>query len=91
MCSFNHKLRNFPFLVRRNAPRKISPYDIVLRYLVWFMACRCVTILRARRRRKLYGWSEPYDVLDQSCAGITVVVYGYGYAYDRPVETLVVP
>jgi hypothetical protein len=52
------------------------------------MVCRWVTIWRARRNRKFYGWSEPYDFLDQSCARMLFVVYGYSYGYGRPVETL---
>jgi hypothetical protein len=54
------------------------------------MACRWVTFLRARRNRKVYGLSETYDFLDQSCARMFLVVYGYGYGYGRPVETLLV-
>jgi hypothetical protein len=82
------------FLVRRNANRKSSPHGIVLHYLAvleyMVMVCRWVTIWRARRNRKFYGWSEPYDFLDQSCARMFFVVYGYGYGYGRPVETLLV-
>jgi hypothetical protein len=50
------------------------------------MACRSVTILRARRNSKFYGHSEQHVFLDQSRARIVVVVYGYGSG--RPVETL---
>jgi hypothetical protein len=52
------------------------------------VACRWVTFLRARRNRKVYGLSETYDFLDQSCARMFLVVYGYGYGYGSPVETL---
>jgi hypothetical protein len=52
------------------------------------MACRWVTILRARRNRKFYGRSEPYAFLGQSRARFIFVVYGYGYGYGGPVETL---
>jgi hypothetical protein len=52
------------------------------------MACRWVTFLRARRTRKVYGLSETYDFVDQSCARMFLVVYGYGYGYGRPAETL---
>jgi hypothetical protein len=80
------------FLVRHNANRKSSPHGIVLPYLAvleyMVMVCRWVTIWRACRNRKFYGWSEPYDFLDQSCARMFFVVYGYGYGYGRPVETL---
>jgi hypothetical protein len=67
-------------------------YEIVLRHLAvsgfMVMACRWVTILRARHNRKFYGWSKEYDFLDQSRVRILFVVYGSGYNYGRPVETL---
>jgi hypothetical protein len=44
-----------------------STKDIVLRHLavsgLMVMACRWVTILRARRNRKVYGWFELSDFL----------------------------
>jgi hypothetical protein len=50
------------------------------------IACRWVTIWRARHNHKFYGETERYFLLDQSRARIFSVVYGNGYG--RPVETL---
>jgi hypothetical protein len=44
-----------------------------------------------RRSRKFYVWSEPYAFLDQTCARMFFVVYGYGSGYGSLVETLLEP
>jgi hypothetical protein len=81
--------------VRYNALGKISVYGSVLRYLAvlgfMVMACRWVTILRARRNRKFYGESEPYFFLTNHVLVFLLLFTVMVMVTVGPVETLLAP